>query len=129
MRKSWPRPECSIEQTITVTHSLPAEIGIEEPHSHDYTVRAGYDVEFNPERGCFRPMDEMASELSAVLSQLNGKHLNDVLPFLPTAEVMACWIMARLPTWWTFVEISCYGNYRVRMDANTMRSEWAARFR
>lgn len=128
MKDSWPKVSASVEYSISCTHSLPS-IGVSDPHSHSYIVRAGWSHEINPDMGCTKSLSDMEKDVRPLLDQLNGANLNDVFDFPPTAEIMACWIMARLPAYWQFVEIECYGNYRVRIQADAMRSEWADRFR
>lgn len=79
--------------------------------------------------GCTKSMQEMEKDLAELTAAIDGSYLNDLLPFPPTAEILACWIMARLPAYWQFVEIDCYDGYKVRVQADSMRSEWAEKFR
>lgn len=127
VKGSWPKITSSVERLITATHSLP-DIGAAEPHEHKYLVRAGWTHEINPTRGCTKSMAEMEHDFFGVVSQLDGADLNVVLPFAPTAETMACWVMARLPAFWQFVEIECYGSYKVRITAGSMRQEWTKQY-
>lgn len=123
MKGSWPKVTCSIERRITASHYL-REMGNPEVHSHEYLLRAGYKHEINPRFGVTKSMDDMRPDLDELADMLDGKNLNEVLPSEPTAEIMACWIMANLPAYWMFVEIECYEGYMVRSDLKDMRSEW-----
>lgn len=127
MKGSWPKVTCSIERRITASHSL-REMGNPDFHSHEYLLRAGYTHEINPRFGVTKSMSDMRPDLDELANMLDGKNLNEVLPFEPTAEIMACWIMANLPAYWDFVEIECYDGYKVRSEANGMRREWSAQF-
>lgn len=128
MKGSWPKVIASVERRIVAYHSLP-DIGIADRHSHDYLIRAGWRQEINPHFGHTKSMQDMRKDLDALLNQLEGKYLNEVFQFPPTAETMACWIMARLPAYFGFVEIECYEGYFVRVEADSMRSEWAEEYR
>lgn len=127
MKDAWPKVTCSIERRIAASHSLPG-LGVAHAHEHDYLIRAGWTHEINPSLGCTKAMQEMEHDIAEISGRLHSMYLNDLMPFPPTAEVLACWIMARLPAYWQFVEIECYGNYRVRVQADAMRSEWTERF-
>lgn len=112
----WPRATVSVDRVFAAMHSLP-DLGVEEPHAHEYRVRAGFTHEINPSAGCTMPMQTMVASLDIVLAPLRTcKLLNEVLQ-PPTAEVMAQWILQRLPPYWQFVEIECYEGFRVRVLA------------
>lgn len=128
MKNSWPKVTCSVQQTVIASHSLPS-IGFAPTHQHSYVIRAGWTHEINPSMGCTKSMQEMEKDLAELTAAIDGSYLNDLLPFPPTAEILACWIMARLPAYWQFVEIDCYDGYKVRVQADSMRSEWAEKFR
>ncbi len=130
MNRSWPKVTCSVEQRITATHSLPRSIGSDQPHDHSYLIRAGWTHEVNPEKGVTKPMRDMRHDFDMVVALLNGAELNLAMtPFPPTAENMACWVMAKLPAYWMFVEIECYEGFRVRVEGTSMRREWTEAFR
>lgn len=128
VKGSWPKVTARITLRFTATHSLP-DIGVAEPHPHEWIVAAGYTHEINPHHGCTKPMQSMRQELEGWLSRLDGKHLNDVLPFPPTSETIACWIMAHLPEYWDTVAVESYDGYRVEVRADNMRSEWLRQYR
>lgn len=123
MKGSWPKVIARVERRITAFHSLP-QFDHADLHDHAYLIRAGWRHEINPEDGCTKSMQDMRKDLDKIVDHINGCYLNDLFGLPPTVETMACWIMARLPSYWQFVEIECYSGYFVRVDAESMRSEW-----
>ena len=128
-RSGWPVVTCSVSADFSAVHSLP-RIGVAELHGHAYAVRAGWTHEINPFFGHTKPMQEMRIDLDELVELVNGKNLNEVLaPYPPTAETLACWLMANLPDYWQWVEVECYGGYRVRVEANHLRRAWANQYK
>jgi 6-pyruvoyl-tetrahydropterin synthase len=120
----WPIVEADVTIKFGATHSLPA-IGVGEVHYHLWEVTAGWRHEINPHQGCTKPMQDMQKDLEALLAPLRDKNLSTVFsPWPATAETLACYVMAKLPAYWTYVQVCAYGNYRVRVEANTMRRLW-----
>lgn len=120
----FPIVEAEITIKFGATHSLP-DFGVGEVHYHLWTVSAGWRHEINPHHGCTKPMQEMYRELNSILVPLQDKNLSFVfMPYPATAETLACYIMAKLPAYWTFVEVQAYDNYRVRVEGNVMRKAW-----
>lgn len=116
-----PKIEISITRTFEAEHSLP-DVGAAERHRHAYTVECGYSEEIRPELGCARPMQQIDAEISGVLSRVEGQYLNDILPGPPTAEVLACWILAQLPLHWEWVSIRAYDGFMCRVTRAAMTS-------
>lgn len=109
------RVELSIERTFTAEHSLPG-IGIAAPHAHTFELNCGYVVDVDPGAGCSRPLQELEAEVGAVVSRLDRSNLNALLSVPPTAEMLACWILAHLPATWQWASITAYGGYTCRVD-------------
>ena len=128
MKGAWPKVRCSVTAKFTAEHSLP-ELGVATRHSHDYAVIAGWTHEINPYSGCTKSLQDMRRDIDEIVLLLAGKYLNDVFKFPPTAETMACWIMARLPEYWDFVRVEAYEGYTAEVSANSMRSEWLEQYR
>ena len=122
-----PKVEISITRFFEAEHSLPA-VGVAQRHHHAYRVECGYSQEIRPELGCARPMQEATEEVDDVLSRLEGGNLNDVLPGPPTAEVMACWILAQLPDHWEWVSIRAYDGFMCRVNRKELLP-WMSRLR
>lgn len=128
MKGAWPKVTASVRRVFRAEHSLP-EIGVPERHSHRYIVVAGWKHEINQTlNGCTKPLQDMEPDLDVCIDQLSGSYLNDVLPFHPTAEIMAWWILANIGRtdirdcsgMWQFVEVHCYKGFiarAVRADA------------
>jgi len=88
--------DLSITRTFVAEHSLP-DGGMAEPHAHDYELTCGYVAEIDPALGRGKPVQELGAQVDAVVGRLNGQMLNRVLCVPPTAEMLACWILAQLP--------------------------------
>ena len=110
-----PTVEVSITRTFEAEHSLPG-VGAAPRHTHQYRVECGYTGEIDPQLGCARPMQDAAAELAQVLSHVDGKYLNDVLPGPPTAEILACWILAQMAPYWDWVSIRAYDGFMCRVE-------------
>jgi 6-pyruvoyl-tetrahydropterin synthase len=109
------RVDVSIRRTFVAEHSLPA-IGVAEPHAHTYELRCGYTAEVDPAAGCARALQVLEAEVDRVVSRLAGRDLNAVLSMPPTAEMLACWILAQLPATWQWAAITAYGGYTCRVE-------------
>ena len=110
-----PRVEVAITRTFDAEHSLPI-VGIGRAHRHTFTVECGYSAAIDSDLGCARPMQELTRDIDAVLSRVEGKNLNDVLPAPPTAEMLACWILAHLSPYWEWVSIRAYDGFMCKVD-------------
>lgn len=109
-----PNVEISITRTFEAEHALP-EVGAAHRHSHAYTVECGYAQAIRADLGCARPLQEVEAEVAGVLSRIEGRYLNDILPGPPTAEVLACWILGELPRHWEWVSIRAYDGFMCRV--------------
>ena len=122
-----PRVEVSISRTFEAEHSLPG-VGAAERHKHAYSMECGYTKEIDFELGCARPMQDATREVSDIVSRIEGRYLNDVVPGPPTAEVLACWILAQLPAHWDWVVIRAYDGFMCRVDREQL-PPWLADLR
>lgn len=124
----WPIVEADVTIKFGATHTLPM-IGVKDIHWHLWEVTAGWRHEINPHHGCTKPMQEMHKELDALLAPLRDKNLSIMFaPYPATAETLACYVMAKLPAYWTYVQVRAYDNYRVRVEANSMRRLWTENY-
>ena len=119
-----PRIEISITRTFEAEHSLPG-VGATQRHKHSYSMECGYSAEIDSELGCARPMQDVSREVSDVLSRIEGTYLNDLLPGPPTAEMLACWILAQLSSHWEWVVIRAYAGFMCRVTRKEL-SPWLA---
>lgn len=110
-----PEIEVSITRTFTAQHALP-RVGVTEPHAHAYTIECGYRAPVEPALGCTRPMQALARELEGVLARLEGRDLNALLPVTPTAEMLACWILAQLPDCWQWASVRAYDGFMCKVE-------------
>jgi hypothetical protein len=135
VKGSWPKVTAAVYRSFEASHSLPG-IGVSEPHSHLYKIKAGYRHEINPTlNGCTKPLEEMLRDLDGCIAKMEGKYLNDVLPFHPTAEIMAWTVLfgigntdLRATSFWQFIEVEAYDCFSARADIADARSEWREKF-
>lgn len=137
MKGAWPKVTASVRRVFRAEHSLPG-IGVADRHSHRYIVIAGWKHEINPIlNGCTKPLQDMEPDLDVCVNQLRGSYLNDVLPFHPTAEVMAWWILANIgrtelrdgSAMWKFVEVRAYHGFSAIADRADATQEILRMFR
>lgn len=110
-----PTLEISITRSFEAEHSLPG-VGVPARHAHRYTVEAGYAHAIDAALGCARPMQDAEADLERVISRVEGRYLNDVLPGPPTAEVLACWMLAQMAPYWEWIAIRAYDGFRCRLE-------------
>ena len=106
--------DISITRSFAASHSLP-DGGMAEPHEHDYEVTCGYVAEIDPAVGRDKPAQELGAQVDAVVGKLDGQMLNRVLCVPPTAEMVACWILAQLGAQWEWVCVRAYDGYTCRV--------------
>ena len=106
--------DISITRTFAASHSLP-DGGMAEPHEHDYEVTCGYVAEIDPAVGRGKSVQEVGAQVDAVIGKLDGQMLNRVLCVPPTAEMLACWILAQLGAQWEWASIRAYDGYSCRV--------------
>lgn len=128
MKTSWPRVECRVTRLFDAEHSLP-QVGNPERHRHSYWLECGYFHEINPIRGVTKSMQEMLVDVDEIVARLRGQYLNDVLPVTPTAEFLACWILAQLSEYWDFVVIRAYNGFECKAERKNMTKEWLSKLR
>ena len=114
-----PMVEVSITRTVVAEHSLPIG-GVAQRHRHSYTIECGYRAEIRPVLGCTRPMQELTSDVDAVLIRIDGKYLNDVLSGPPTAEVLAGWILEQLSSYWDWVSVRAYDGFMCKAERKNL---------
>lgn len=133
MTTHWPRVDCRVERIFIASHALP-QMGNPQQHEHVYKARFGYFHEINPESGAAKcSLQELHKQIDGVISRVEGKDLNEVLPVTPTAEWLACWLLANVGFTdttsgfvWTYCVVEAYGSYRVRVDMSHISSHWLA---
>lgn len=122
-----PQVEVSITRSFVAEHSLP-RVGVAQRHKHSFTIECGYAAEIDADLGCKRPMQEMTRDIDAVLARLDGKYLNDVLPVPPTAEMLACWILAQLSSYWAWVSVRAYDGFMCKVERRNVMT-WMDKLR
>jgi hypothetical protein len=61
-------------------------------------------------------MQELTRDIDAVLSRMEGMCLNEFLPVPPTAEMLACWVLAHLSPYWEWVSIRAYDGFMCKVE-------------
>ena len=110
-----PKVQVAIARTFVAKHSLPG-LGVAERHEHVYHLECGHSAEVDGARGCAKSLQEMAAEVDGVVSRIDGEYLNDLLPVPPTAEMLACWILAQLSPEWEWASIRAYDRFMCKVD-------------
>lgn len=126
MKGSWPKISACMRFELDATHAMTRLGAINAAvHAHHYEVTFGWTHEIQPKDGFTFEYSEQHRKFRKLLSQLDGKHLNDVLPMQPSAEALALWLLSRTdPAYCDHVAVRCYDGYEVRADRKDQRSEW-----
>lgn len=128
MKGSWPKVAASWGADVTIWHSLPA-LGNAETHEHQFHFRFGWTHEINPQQGHSGfPLDKTERMFRKLAALIDGKELNGLMAFPPTAENLAVWSLVRCPGFIEWVAVRGYGGYEVRADRAGLRSEMAAAY-
>ena len=110
-----PKVQVSVTRTLFAEHSLP-HVGVAQRHKHSYTIECGYTAEVSLDVGCARPMQELTRDVDAVLSRMEGVCLNELLHVPPTAEMLACWVLAQLSPYWDWVSVRAYDGFMCKVE-------------
>lgn len=123
MKGSWPKVSCEYKRAITYMHALPV-LGYPHPHKHTVTARLGWRHEINLQTGCTWSIAETEQIADKFLALVDGKDLNALLPFPPTVEMLAVWLMVRMPAFYDYIAIDSHdGRYSVQIGRNDIRPE------
>jgi hypothetical protein len=121
--KKWPTLSGKFSRDIVIWHAQ-AWAGNPDQHSHSITVAFGWKHEINPTHSHTWPVDETKGKVKALCDLVSDKYLNDLLPFNPTVETLACWLLVRAPAFYNYVEIEAYGGYLVRVERTDIPEAW-----
>jgi hypothetical protein len=110
----WPTVEASLTRKVTIWHAQ-AWAGNTDQHSHDLFISFGWEREINPRFGHTWSVYETEAKVAKLCALVDGKNLNEILPYQPTVETLACWLMVRCAGIFDYVEIAGYEGYRVRV--------------
>src|SRR5713101_4826664 len=81
------------ERTIDASHVIPGHPGkCGGLHGHTYRFEVWLRGEVNPEDGMLVDFDDV----KRAIDEWDHRHLNDVVPFVPTAEMLAAEMRRRL---------------------------------
>lgn len=136
MKTSWPRVEVRVSRKFRAWHSLP-HMGNPEPHRHNYETVFGFCHEINPTRGeANGSLAKLNAEIDLLMARVENRNLDELLPVTPTAEWLACWLLAnvgmdkqRTSYIWDFVVVRAYGCFEARIDRRYITAEWLDRLR
>lgn len=128
MKGSWPKVTASWGGDVVIRHSLP-HLGNPDPHDHTFHIRIGWTHEINKRFGHSGfPLAKIVAMWRKLVDLIDGQDLDYVMQpgIVPTAECLACWLLARCPGFIAWVEIKAYDQFLVHVDRAGMRSEEVA---
>jgi 6-pyruvoyl-tetrahydropterin synthase len=94
--KPWPKVTKTATYRFRATHDLRGVTihpDAATPHEHDWVVTLAWDWECRPSRGFTRDEPEIDASWGKRMRELEGVHLNDLMPVPPTSESLACWLL------------------------------------
>ena len=128
-----PFPLVTVERKykFIAKHQLPAAKNPEAKilHEHIYSLIIILAHEFNPtQSGWTFDFDEIDRRVKPLLNILEGANLNELLPFEPTSEVLACWCVANTEPFVTGVRIEENNRSSTTALRKNIKPEWLAKF-
>lgn len=105
----------SYSHKIIIWHAQ-AWAGNPEQHSHDFTVHLHWQNEIVAEDGRAKSVYDIEREVKELCALVDDKNLNKILPFQPTAETLACWLLLRAPAFYNAIQIDCYDGYSIKLN-------------
>lgn len=123
MTTKWPTLTGSIRKTITIWHSQ-AWAGNPELHPHDVTITFGWKRQINPWFSRTYSLDEAQKKADKLCYLVADRNLNEFLPFNPTVETLACWLLVRAQGLLDWIEIEAYDGYKVRLERPDIPEKW-----
>ena len=99
-------------------------------HEHMYNMVVVLYSEVNPNVGGWAfDFDEIDFRVKPLLDMLWESNLNELLPFEPTSEMLACWCLAQLPPYIDGIRISESENSSAEIMKKDIKQEWLDKFR
>ena len=97
MSNPWPKVTKFATYSFDATHNLYGVTSHADglaTHNHTWVVTLIFaDWECQPKIGFTHDEPDITKTWGGKLKQLEGKHLNDLMPVPPTAENVACWLL------------------------------------
>lgn len=122
----WPKVTISVSRHFSAEHSLECQ---PERHVHEYRITCEASHEINPAQGACKSYADWSRDVDLIVDRLRGSYLNSMFPLAPTAEILACWVLAKLPPYWDAVTIDCYEGFRARIDRHNITNGWMEKLR
>lgn len=123
MTQKWPTVSGAFTRKIRIWHAQ-AWAGNPEQHPHDIAVTFGWKHEINPRFSHTWPLDETVGKVRQLCELVEDRDLNLILPFNPTVETLACWLLVRAPAFYSHIRIEAYDGYEVRVDRGDIPEHW-----
>lgn len=97
MSHPWPKVTKTASYRFNATHNLRGVTSHPDAaatHAHEWVVTLIFsDWECQPNKGFTYDEPKIDAAWGKRVLQLEGKHLNDLMPVPPTAENVACWLL------------------------------------
>lgn len=125
MTQKWPTIAGSMSKAVTLLHAQ-AWAGNPDLHAHAIAITFGWRHEINPHHGHTWSVCETQAKIDRLCDLIDNKNFNDLIPAgtQPTVETLACWLLVRAPSFYEWIEIEAYGNYRVRVERGDVPKTW-----
>lgn len=113
--------------TINITTTFRAEHGLDradrDAHWHTWTVTARLKHEVNTVLGWTFSMMEVQRHLESVTKELDERNLSCLFK-VATAEVIAAYILSKLPAFYDSVQLSHLPNWSCEIERKDLSAEW-----
>ena len=131
---SIPFPKVRVERhySFRAWHQLPASKNpmAKTRHWHDYKMVVILDHEANPNgAGWAFDYDEIDSRVKPIIEELDGCDLNELCPYNPTSEMVACWVLSMFPEFVSGVRVSENNRSSAEIMKKNINVEWLNKFR
>ena len=98
-------------------------------HWHNYTATVILYHEVNPNgNGWAFDFDDLDCKLSKIFEALEGVLLNDIMSVEPTSEMLACFLLAKMPPYVDGIRVSETANSSAEVMRKDIPQEWLNRF-
>lgn len=124
------RFECEFRTAFVASHHLPdaSDRSGRVPHHHEFAVVVGWSHEVSFAYGWTWDVDDVRAKVMDAVAPFRAVDLNTLFT-VPTVEVVAAAILARLPAYFDSVSVSHRPDYVARITRRHLSAEWLDAYR